>query len=239
MYDGRSVLAVVPARGGSKGLPGKNLAELDGKPLVAWSVLCGRASEHVDNVVCSTDDQAIAGAAAEAGAEIPCLRPPELASDTASAAEVVAHMAFTCPGYDLMVLLQPTSPLRSPSDIDAAIAALVASEADSCRSVVAVEEHPWLMYRVVDGRLCPAMADVRHDVRRQEFPEFYRLNGAIYVVTRESLERTRSLVGDIDIGYVMAGERSVDIDTAEDLERARRLARDGHGPAQWYAKVDT
>jgi len=186
----------------------------------------------VDAVVCSTDSPEIAERAREAGAEVGEPRPANLADDTASSGAVLAHVAAAHPDYGVLALLQPTSPLRTAEDIDLALRTFDRHRADSCRSVVEVTEHPWLMYRVEEttDELIPAVPDRPDHVRRQEYPRFFRLNGAIYIVSTASLERTGSLVGDHDVAYVMAASRSLDIDTREDYERLLALVEADRGP---------
>src|SRR5688500_10349967 len=143
MIAGRSVLALIPARGGSKGLPGKNLLPVDGRPLLDWTVQAARRSRYIDRVVLSSDDPAIIAAGLAAGCDAPFVRPAELASDTAGTLEVVEHALDRLPGYDVLVLLQPTSPLRTAGDIDGACERMVASGAGSCVSVSLVEQSPY------------------------------------------------------------------------------------------------
>ena len=130
-----SVLAVITARGGSKGVPGKNLRPLAGKPLLSWTVEAALCAKCVTRTIVSTDAPEIADVAVKAGAEAPFLRPAELASDTASSADVVVHALEQCPGYDYVLLLQPTSPLRTADDIDAAFARMLAANGNACVSV--------------------------------------------------------------------------------------------------------
>lgn len=229
---GPSVLAVVTARGGSKGLPGKNIRPLGGRALIAWTVEAGLKARAVDRLILSTDDPEIAEAGRAAGAEVPFLRPAHLASDAASSADVLHHALEACPGHDVVLLLQPTSPLRGAGDIDAAFAAMTAAGAESCTSVSAVEKSPWLMYRLDGaGRLDRLLPPPPGGLRRQDLPAVYALNGALYFRTVESFRRTGQLVDETTLAHVMSAEASVDIDTIEDFERAEAiLARRGHDP---------
>ena len=120
MIGNRKVLAVIPARGGSKALPGKNILTINGRPLIDWSIAAARGSRFVDRVVLSSDDDAIMAAAAACGCEVPFRRPTDLATDAASTIDVVLHALDALPGYDVVMVLQPTSPLRTAGDIDAA-----------------------------------------------------------------------------------------------------------------------
>lgn len=223
MIAGLRVLGLIPARGGSKGLPGKNILRVEGRPLLAWSVDAALASHCVDRTVLSSEDEAIIATARECGCDVAYRRPAELATDTATSIEVVLHALDELPGHDLVVLLQPTSPLRTAADIDAACEMLVARQAPACVSVTAVEQSPYWMYRI-DARqvLDPIVDSPAEAVRRQELPPVYVLNGAVYVARSEWLRRTRSFVTRDTLGYVMPAARSIDIDTAEDFEAFRR-----------------
>jgi CMP-N,N'-diacetyllegionaminic acid synthase len=222
MIAGRSVLALITARGGSKGLPGKNLLPVNGRPLLAWTVDAARRSAYVDRVVLSSDDEIIAAAALACGCEVPFRRPDELASDTAATIDVALHALAELPGHDWLVLLQPTSPLRTAADIDAALERCVATGARSCVSVTAVEQSPYWMYRIGDNdRLNPIMEALPAASRRQDLPAVYALNGAVYVADTGELKRTRSFINTDTVAYVMPAERSIDIDTAADFESFR------------------
>ena len=223
MIDGRKVLALIPARGGSKGLPGKNILPVGGRPLLAWSIDAAHAARSIDRVVLSSDDEAIMAAGRACGCEVPFRRPTTLATDTATSIDVVMHALDALPGYDVIVLLQPTSPLRSAADIDAACARLVASSAPSCVSVSLVQQSPYWMYRLGDRyRLSPIVEAPAGATRRQDLPEVYALNGAIYVADTVWLRDSRSFVGRDTVAYVMPAERSIDIDTATDFEAFHR-----------------
>ncbi|MEK7358375.1 MAG: acylneuraminate cytidylyltransferase family protein, partial [Bdellovibrionota bacterium] len=146
MIDGKRVLGVIPARGGSKGILRKNVRNLGGKPLIAWTIEATRSSRYLDRVIVSTDDREIAEVSVAHGAEVPFLRPAELASDTATSPQVLAHALGECPGFDLAVLLQPTSPLRETADIDVCIELCVRNAATSAVSVKTVDVHPAHMF---------------------------------------------------------------------------------------------
>ena len=222
MIAGRSVLALITARGGSKGLPGKNILPVNGRPLLAWTVDAARRSEYVDRVVLSSDDESIAAAALACGCEVPFRRPGELASDTAATIDVALHALGELPGHDWLVLLQPTSPLRTAADIDAALERCIATEARSCVSVTAVDQSPYWMYRIGDNdRLYPIIEAPPGATRRQDLPAVYALNGAVYVADVDELKRTRSFVNADTVAHVMPAERSIDIDTAADFESFR------------------
>jgi CMP-N-acetylneuraminic acid synthetase len=231
--DRSRVLAVIAARGGSKAVPGKNIADLGGRPLIAWTVAAALAS-RAERTIVTTDDAAIADAARAAGAEVPFVRPAELARDETPGTEPVIHAVEWLErheGYepDIVMSLQPTSPFRTATDIDAAISLLVAREADSVVSVMPADGHPyWMKRRDADGWIVPFLPDSPATFRRQELPEALMLNGAIYAARRAVLLASRGWYTGRTAPYVMPIERSLDIDTAWDLRLARLLvsARD-------------
>lgn len=229
MIHGLSVLALITARGGSKGLPGKNIRLLGGKPLVAWSVEQARAAALVDRVVLSSDDPAIIAATVAAGVEAPFVRPAELADDRASSVDVAAHaLAALDRPYDLLVLLQPTSPLRLADDIDACIRRVAEDDSvPSCISVTPSPKSPYWM-RTMDegGRLSPLLAPPAA-TRRQDLPLVYVPNGAIYAVRVAWFLERRAFIGPGSVGHVMPAERSVDIDTLLDFQLAEVILAAG------------
>ena len=216
MPDGQTTLAIIVARGGSKGLPHKNILPCAGRPLIAWSIDAARAAVTVDDVVVSTDDADIAEVARAAGVDVPWLRPAALATDEATVAEVVVHALSQQKAMPTgLVLLQATSPLRTGADVDACVAAL--STAPSCVSLCAVSEHPaWMMRLAHDGRLSPLLGELPSG-RRQQLEPLHVLNGAVYAARVDWFLRERRFIGAETTGYVMPVERSVDVDTALDL----------------------
>jgi CMP-N,N'-diacetyllegionaminic acid synthase len=223
------VLGVIPARGGSKAIPGKNIADLAGRPLIAWTAAAAHGS-GLTRTVLSTDDERIAAVGREVGLDVPFSRPAELATDSASSIDVALHAldAVTQAGdapYDAVMLLQPTTPFRTTEDIDAAIALLGASGADSVISVVDVGgHHPARMKRLDGDRLVdPPYAEAVENQPRQELEPLFIRNGAIYL-TRVAVLRTRSFRGSDARALVMPSERSVNIDVPLDLLLARAIA---------------
>lgn len=212
------VLAVITARGGSRGLPGKNIRPLAGRPLIGWTIAAAHESALIDRTVLSTDDPAIADAARRCNCEVPFMRDAALAADDTSSIDVMLDVLDRIPGYDIAVLLQPTSPLRTARDIDDAIRACVSSAAPSCVSVCEAEESPYWMYRLeADGRMNPLLASPNNARRRQDLPAVHVLNGAVYVARVDVLRRERAFVVAGTVGYPMPKERSVDIDLEQDL----------------------
>lgn len=219
LSQGDSVIALITARGGSKGLPRKNVLLAKGKPLVAWTVEAAISSKCVDRVVLSSDDDEIMAAAKSAGCEIPFRRPDHLASDIASSMDVVLHALEQLPGYEYVVLLQPTSPLRTAADIDAAFSLMHERAAPSCVSVCEADLSPYWMYRVAgDNTLQRLIPEDEGIMRRQDLPPIYVLNGAIYIARIDWLRANKSFIGEETVAYLMAKERSLDIDTKEDFE---------------------
>lgn len=228
MRNQRSILALIPARGGSKGLPRKNIRLLAGKPLIAWTIEAALKSECFDSVIVNTDDPEIASIASQYGAEVPFLRPPELATDEAKSIEMILHTMnwFESRGrcFDLLALLQPTSPLRSSSDIQAALDLLAEKRAGSVVSVCKCEHSPlWMNTLGDDLSMKDFLSRQAVNVNRQELKPFYRLNGAIYIAEWEYLKENNGFFGERTYAYIMPQERSVDIDSELDLRFAGLL----------------
>mgnify|MGYP006276657243 CR=1 FL=1 len=231
MISGLQVLGLATARGGSKGLPGKNVRNLCGKPLIAWTIDAAKAAPSLDAIVVSTDDGAIADAARRAGAEVPFMRPAELSGDTASSIDVVLHaidwLAAAGRHFDIVVLLEPTSPLREPADIEQGLARLIESGAGSVVSVCLAENvHPAFMYWQSDDlRLQPFMARQPTGLRRQEIEPLYFLEGTVYVSRIDVLRAKRSFYHDDTAGYVVPKWKSIEIDDLDDFLIAEALIK--------------
>ncbi len=213
-----SVIALITARGGSKGLPRKNILPAGGKPLIAWTIEAARKS-RVRSVIVSTDDEEIAQIARQCGAEVPFLRPSELAMDDTPHADVVLHAAEYLRDSgalpDAIALLQPTSPLLLASDLDGAIEAFTRSETRSLVSVCEPATHPFLAVTLDDGGRVHRFVDrPSRDMRRQEMPNVYAFNGAITIVSSDYLLATRNLTERDPMAYRMPVERSLDVDSA-------------------------
>lgn len=219
MINGKSVLAIIPARGGSKGVPRKNIRDLAGKPLIAWTIEEAKKSKYIDRLVLSSDDAEIIRVAQSHGCEAPFVRPAELALDETPGIDPILHALQALPGYDYVVLLQPTSPLRSTEDIDGCIARCIAGNANACVTVTQAEQSPYWMYTLGDGgAMQPLIRTDESYARRQDLPEAYILNGAVYVAGSEWLRRHKTFVSDETLAFVMPQERSLDIDTELDLQ---------------------
>ncbi|SFL45545.1 acylneuraminate cytidylyltransferase family protein [Pelosinus propionicus] len=227
MIHGKSVLAIIPARGGSKGIPGKNTIDVAGKPLIAWTIEAAKASKYIDRLILSSDDDQIINVAAQWGCESPFKRPDELSQDDTPGIAPVLHALSMVPIFDFIVLLQPTSPLRRTIDIDGCIERCITQQANCCVSVTQQDKSPfWMYYIAPDGLLEPVVPT--HDqvaVRRQDLPVVYALNGAVYVACCEWLLATKSFLSKETIAYPMPKEYSVDIDSWMDLQLARLLLK--------------
>lgn len=218
MIHGKTILAVIPARGGSKGLPRKNILPLGGRPLLAWTVAAARGARLLDRFVLSSEDQEIIEVAKSVGCEVPFVRPRELAADDTPGIAPILHALRVLPErYDYVVLLQPTSPLRIASDIDDCIERCHSMGASACVSVTPATKTPYWYYRLDEQeRLCPLL-DGPRATRRQDLPECFLLNGAVYVARTQWLLETKTFLTDETLGWVMPRERSLDIDSREDL----------------------
>jgi CMP-N,N'-diacetyllegionaminic acid synthase len=244
MHSAERVLAVIPARGGSKGLPGKNLRALAGLPLIAHSIRCAKATPEIAHVVVSTDSQAIAEVARAHGVEVPFMRPPELATDETGLDLVLRHahaeMERACgQRFAVQVLLQPTGPFRLPEDIRAGLALLANDPA--LDGVVACSEPSFNPFYVGvverDHLLRPAFTPERAIQRRQDAPRFLRVNGTLYLWRRRWLARRAThWLDQPHRALVIPDLRGVDIDSAEDFELAEWLLATGRVRLPWLER---
>ncbi len=236
----RPVLAVVPARGGSKGLPGKNVRLLAGLPLIAHSIRCAQACDVVDTVVVSTDSDEIAQVARGFGAVVPFLRPAELASDVAPMWPVIRHALaeterHTGQRYGSVLLLDPTTPGRSPSDLSAGVTRLAADASADGIVGVSESEHNPLWYCVVEdgGYMRDLIPEARQYARRQDVPPVYEINGAMYLWTRRHvLEADDWRVGRL-LMHVLPRARAINIDDLAQFERAQAAFDSGAIQFPW------
>ena len=217
-----ATVAIIPARGGSKGIPRKNLRVLSGQPLIAWSIGQARACTTIDSVIVSTDDPEIADVARKSGADVPFMRPASLAGDLSSTEDVLAHtiesLAQTGRRFDRVVLLQPTSPIRRPDSLSRALALFEETGADSLVSLV--ESHPFV-WRA--GDYFTPTYDPLARPRRQDLTDDQRLfleNGSIYISSTSALSTSRCRVSGRVAGFVMSREESIDIDDELDFRLA-------------------
>ena len=227
------ILGVITARAGSEGIPGKNIKLLGGKPLIAYTIEAAKKSKTITHLVVSTDGEEIAKVARECGADVPFVRPAELAADKVKHVPVMIHavdfmekkLGLT---FDATVILQPTAPFRLPEDIDETVKKLLNSKADSAVSLVEVEgaNHPIKVKKLVDDRVYSYCMEEEEGIRRQDLPRAYRRNGAVYVIRRDVLMKQKKLYGDYIMGHVVAEERSIDIDIPRDWVMAELMLED-------------
>ena len=230
-----NILGIIPARGGSKSVPHKNIALLNGKPMIAYTIEAAKKSQLLTEFLVSSENPEIITVAKQYGAPVPFVRPAQLATDEAPTLPVVQHAvremeALNDLTYDIIVLLQPTTPLRRPEDIDAAIDKLIATGADSVISVCEVGAyHPARMRQIIDDCLIELpIREPKEMLRRQDLPPIYIRNGAIYAVQRQVVMLQNSLIGKVSRPYIMPDEISVNVDSKLDFLMAEILLRQQH-----------
>ena len=223
MYKGKKILGLIPARGGSKGIPSKNIIEIYGKPLIQYSIECAKGSKYLDRTIISTDDTKIKDVAVKCGGDVPFMRPPELALDTSKTIDAVVHainwLKEHGEEYDYLVLLQNTVPLRKSWHIDEAIEKLFASDEKSLVSVTEVDENPVLMRTINADGTVHNLLNVNSTMRRQDFPKFYRVDGAIYIQQLDKDFGLNTSLNDGRLSYIIEERYSVDIDTYLDIRK--------------------
>jgi len=224
MINGKSVIAIIPARGGSKGLPGKNIKNLCGKPLIAWSIQAGLGSKYIDEVMVTTDSEEIALIAQAAGASVPFLRPPELASDISTTFETVKHVieyyeAEFCRQFDYIVLLEPTSPLREIDDLDGMIEKINSVEGryDAIVSLGEVHDHPSIMKRIVGNDIEPYCKELAKATRRQDNENAYFPYGVAYIVKKKTLLEEESFYPNRTTYWLIKRHQCFEIDDIYDF----------------------
>jgi CMP-N-acetylneuraminic acid synthetase len=220
MIDGKKVLGLIPARSNSKGIPGKNIIDFAGVPLIAHTIGASKGSRYIDAVVVSTDGLEIATVAEKYRAEVPFLRPAHLAQDTSKTIDAVIHAldALRSSGreFDILVLLQPTQPLRTKEDIDGALELFVSKTCISLLSICEVSDHPIFIRTIGNGGEVMPLLNSNSTIRRQDLPIFYKLNGAIYINMIAEIDESTSF-NDNKIAYLMDKSHSIDIDEPFDL----------------------
>ena len=221
-----NAFALIPARGGSKGIPRKNIKLIAGKPLIVWTIEAALRSSMLSAVVVSTDDPEIADVARRAGAQVPFMRPPEFAQDQTPGLDPVLHALGQLPQYDSVLLLQPTSPLRTTQDIDGCLSFISVNRSPSVVSVTEADTHPYWAYRLNSDKSMVRFVDAAPIARRQDLPSAFALNGAMYFARADWLRRSCSLVGAETLAYVMSKENSVDLDTPLDWKFAELLLKE-------------
>lgn len=226
------ILALIPARGGSKRLPGKNIRVLGSRPLIAWSIEAARGMPGITDVLVSTDDEEIAAVAREYGAMVPWLRPTELASDEAGSAGVCVHALDWYEAQygkvDGLLLLQPTSPFRGRSTVEQGLALYQSSDFRRVVSFSPAASHPMWCVRIEDGKIAPFVSGGGFGVRSQDLPAAYAVNGALYLISPETLRNTLDFVGNDVVPLLMESPAtSIDIDTELDWQYAEAVLASG------------
>lgn len=231
MYKNKTTLGVITARGGSKGIPKKNIKELGGKPLIAWTIETAKASHFLDYFLVSTDDAEIAEVSRKRDASVPFMRPAELSTDAAKSIPVIQHALNWLRenegrSFDYVMILQPTSPLRNAEDIDACIEKIVDTDADSVMSMVKLVDFSAPKLKVLDGDIIkPWLSDEGKESKsRHELADLYKRNCAIYL-TRTDLIMQGDLFGKVSRAHIMPAPRSVDINTPFDFLVAEAVVR--------------
>ncbi len=198
-------------------MPRKNIKMLAGKPLIAWTIEEAKKSKFIDMCIVSTEDEEIKSVAEKWGGNVPFMRPVELAQDDTPGIEPVLHALKMMPGCEFIALLQVTSPLRTVEDIDGAIEYCLDLDCESCVSVAEVEHSPYWMYQLDEQSCLLPILPIEKSYQRQKLPKVYQLNGAVYVAGVDFVQRQHGFIGDVTLGYVMPGEKSIDIDTILDF----------------------
>ncbi len=234
MYKGKRVLAIVPARGGSKGLPGKNIRPLAGKPLIGWTLESAKKSKYLDEIFVSTDSQKIADVAETFGVKVPELRPEELASDTATSASVVLYTIdyFRKRGkdFDYILLLEPTSPMRKEDDIDNAIS--LACEHPDKAGVVSLGEvhmeHPSIVKKITDKSIIEPYVEAQKVTRRQQLDKAYFPYGVVYLVRTDYFEKNQLFYGKDSLPYIIERWQCYEIDDIYDFTAIEAILKYKH-----------
>lgn len=228
MIDDNKVLAIIPARGGSKRLLKKNIMLLGGKPLIAWTIEAGLKSKYIDTLIVSSDDKEILDISRYAGSKV-IKRPPELAADDSKTSDVIKHVIRTvAEDFDFIILLQPTSPLRTKKHINEAFELLASKNADAVVSVCEVDHPPlWCNTLPDDFNMSNFLPDDLKEKRNQDLPIFFRINGAIYICRiNKFLKEGTFFINNNIYAYIMDKESSVDIDTYMDFKLAEVILQE-------------
>ncbi|HDK7167351.1 TPA: acylneuraminate cytidylyltransferase family protein [Clostridium botulinum] len=227
-----NILGLIPARGGSKGLPGKNIRNLNGKPLIEYAINEAKKSKYMDRLIVSTNDYGIAKICEELGAEIPFMRPNKLAQDNSKVIDTYIYTLNKLKEefnyiVDILVIIQPTSPLRTVHHIDSCIELFFNKNADSVVTVCEVEHSPY-WYKVLnkENKIESFIEYENSNDNRQQLPKVYRPNGAVYVFKKDLIINKKSYYTDKSYGYIMKNEDSIDIDSIIDFKFAEFLIKE-------------
>lgn len=229
MYKGNKILAIIPARSGSKGIIDKNIKLLNGKPLIAYTIEATIKSRVCTDIVVSTDSVEYAEISKKFGAEVPFLRPEHLAKDDSSTEDVISFTLFKLSelnrNYDYIIILQPTSPLRTSEDIKNSITTLIDEKLNSIVSVCEAEHSPLLCNTLNNNLDLKGFIKKKNNKRRQDLKKFYRVNGAIYAIRVDQYIETKDFYGGLSKAYIMDNINSIDIDTDLDFKFAEYLLK--------------
>jgi len=227
MYKGKKILALITARGGSKGIPRKNIKLLGGKPLLCWTIDAALQSKTIDRLILSSEDEEIVKIARNAGCEVPFIRPEYLAGDKTSSMDVIMHALGKVEDvFDYLLLLQPTSPFRSSKDIDGIVTSCLEQNAEMMISVAKLKKHPMFMYQL-NGIFLKSFSEAKEQLRRQDMPTAYEHNGSLYLAQIEFLKRVQSYTVPEARAFEMYGAANVDIDDPMDWQYAEFLVENG------------
>jgi CMP-N-acetylneuraminic acid synthetase len=217
LYNDLKILAVIPARGGSKGVPRKNLKKISGKSLLQWAIERSNKSKFIDRLIISSEDIEIIEESKKFGCEVPFKRPDYLARDESSTNDVILHALENINGYDIVLCLQVTSPLVETEDIDLAIKACVDSDSKACISASIPEKSPYWMFKLNNKMVDPIFGESYFNKRRQDLPEVFIPNGAVYVAYSDWFKNNKSFYSKETTVHIMSREKSFDLDTELDF----------------------
>ena len=221
------ILAIIPARKGSKGIPSKNTKLIFNKPLISWTIESAQKSKYINKIIVSTDCQKVKAIAESYNINVPKLRPYSLSTDTASSDDVIKHELNERKNFDIVCMLQPTSPLRDFKDIDSAFEEFLKLDANALVSVCKDQHSPYWSFEINGLYLKTLFPDKKINKRRQELTETYKLNGAIYIARIDFYKKNSSFLSDKTIPYIMPFIKSIDIDTHEDFDIAEKRLAEG------------
>ena len=231
MINEKDILAIIPARGGSKGVPRKNIKDLCGKPLIQYTIEAAKKSKYIDRIIVSSDDSEILNTVKNVGIDVPFIRPNEISKDDTPSMDVIMHCLEWLrrnenyiPKY--ICLLQCTSPFRDEKHIDEAIEKMISENGSSIVSVCESEVSPYWMKKIENGKLIDFINNNEAYSRRQELPKVYQLNGAIYISEINNLLENKKWYTDNTLGYVMDSASSLDIDTSMDFKIAEVIMKE-------------
>lgn len=227
MYKEKKIIALIPARGGSKGIKNKNIRMLGGKPLIAWTIEAAQKSKYLDEIILSSDSMDIIKIAQNKGCKAPFVRPKQLALDESSSIDVIIHALDQVKDrFDYLLLLQPTSPFRTDKHIDEIIEECINLNAQAIVSISKIKKHPSFLFQLLDRKLLPYLP-AETQLRRQDMPPSYEHNGALYLSTVDFIRSNKTYLLPTVYGFEMHGVSNLDIDTQEDWDYAEYLIKNG------------